>query len=175
MRRIHVVGTSGSGKSTLAKALAARRAIPYVELDAIRHGPNWVDLPDDRFREEVAAALGGDAWVVEGNYSAVRPWIWERADTVIWLDYPFPVVFGRVLRRTVRRCWSGEELWNGNRETFANSFLSCDGVVYWSVKTYRRVRRGFGASLPAWQAAAPNRTALHFRTPKVAAVWLKGL
>lgn len=38
-RRILVAGTSGSGKNTLAAALASATGLPYIELDALRHGP----------------------------------------------------------------------------------------------------------------------------------------
>jgi adenylate kinase family enzyme len=34
MRRILVVGISGAGKSQFARAVAARRSLPYHEMDA---------------------------------------------------------------------------------------------------------------------------------------------
>ncbi len=88
--RISVVGSSGSGKTTLAKALAARLDIPFVELDAIFHQPNWTELPDDEFRARVREAVAADAWVVDGNYGVVRPIVLGRATTVVWLDYSRP-------------------------------------------------------------------------------------
>ncbi|HTE18391.1 MAG TPA: AAA family ATPase, partial [Armatimonadota bacterium] len=45
-RRIVVVGSSGAGKSTMAAALSQRLGLPHIELDALRHGPNWVEVPD---------------------------------------------------------------------------------------------------------------------------------
>jgi hypothetical protein len=42
----------------------------------------------------VAEAVGRDRWVVDGGYSAMRPLIWERADTIVWLDYPIHLVLG---------------------------------------------------------------------------------
>ena len=90
-RRIAVVGTSGSGKTTLAHRLAERLGIPHVELDALHWGPNWTPVAADLFRERVAQALSGEAWVVDGNYSRVRDIIWTRADTLVWLDYSWPV------------------------------------------------------------------------------------
>lgn len=84
--RVSVVGNSGSGKSTLGRALAARLGVPYVELDAIFHLPAWTELPRDEFRKQVGALAAGDAWVIDGNYLAVRDLVWARADTVVWID-----------------------------------------------------------------------------------------
>jgi adenylate kinase family enzyme len=41
VKRVNVKGSSGSGKSTFARELAAKLDLPYVELDALHHGPNW--------------------------------------------------------------------------------------------------------------------------------------
>lgn len=55
-------------------------------------------------------------WVVAGNYHVVRDLIRPDAQAVIRLDYPLPVVFWRLLVRTIRRAVMHEELWKGNRE-----------------------------------------------------------
>src|SRR5207237_3115895 len=80
MRRVVVGGSTASGKSTYARALAQRMGVPLIELDAIRHGPNWTETPDDRFRELVGARTIGDAWVVDGNHSMTIDLTWRRAD-----------------------------------------------------------------------------------------------
>ena len=87
MQRVSVVGTSGAGKTTFARALAARLAVPHIELDAIFHQEDWTPLDDDEFVRRVDAATDGDAWVADGNYRMVSmdgP-VWARADTVVWL------------------------------------------------------------------------------------------
>jgi adenylate kinase family enzyme len=40
LRRVNVKGTSGSGKTTFAQELARRLDVPFVELDALHHGPD---------------------------------------------------------------------------------------------------------------------------------------
>lgn len=112
-RRIVVLGTTGSGKSTLARELAQRLDAAYVELDAFRHGPNWQETPDDVFRQRARHAVSGDAWVVDGNYTLARDIIWRRAAAIVWLDYPFPLVFWRLFRRTLLRGILRTRLWNG--------------------------------------------------------------
>jgi adenylate kinase family enzyme len=120
VRRISVVGNSGSGKSTLARELAAALGVPHLELDGVFHQPGWTPLQADEFRQAVSAAVATDGWVIDGNYSAVRPLVWARADTVVWLDLPKRTVMRQVAWRTLRRAATREELWNGNREPWRN-------------------------------------------------------
>src|SRR5689334_18195575 len=116
VRRVSLVGVSGSGKSTLGRELARRLEVPYVELDAIFHQPQWTPLPTEQFRTQVAAIAAGDGWVIDGNYSTVQPLVWERGDTVVGLDPPRRTVMRRIIWRSLRRAAGRTELWNGNTE-----------------------------------------------------------
>jgi adenylate kinase family enzyme len=118
--RVSVVGPPGSGKSTLTRALAESLTAPLLELDSIYHQPGWQPLADDEFQRRVAAFITADRWVIDGNYSAVRPIIWRRAQVVVWLDLPTGFVLRRLVRRTLRRGVRQTELWNGNRESLAS-------------------------------------------------------
>jgi adenylate kinase family enzyme len=169
MRRVVVGGSTASGKSTFARALAQRMGVPVIELDAIRHGPNWTDTPDDRFHELVAERTSADAWVVDGNYSMTMDVTWARADTLVWLDYSLRVVLWRLFRRTNRRILRREVLWNGNRETFANAYLSPQSLYVWVFRSFWRRRRNW----PKWLAEGYRHLDVHrFRTPGEAARWL---
>ncbi len=143
MKRVSVVGTTGSGKTTMARALSLLLGSPHVELDALFWEPRWkmADLPV--FRLRVASAVAGDAWVIDGGYSAVRDLIWPRADTVIWLDYPLTVILPRLVRRIVARVQDKSELWpgTGNRETIRNAIFSRDPLVWFAIRTHRNRRR----------------------------------
>jgi adenylate kinase family enzyme len=143
LSRIAVVGTSCSGKTTLAGQLAATLKCPHIELDAIFWGPNWTMMPESEFRVAVEKASQGPRWVVDGNYSPVRDLVWSRATLVVWLNYPFRLVFWRALRRTVSRVISKEELFSGNRETFRAAFLSRESLLWWIITTHRRRRRKY--------------------------------
>src|SRR5437899_4761299 len=113
-RRFSVAGKSGSGKSTTGRAIAARLGLPYVELDALYHGPNWSEPPPEEFKRRILAALEGlDGWVVDGNYhTPTGELVLERADTFVWLDLPLHVVLRRLWRRTWGRVLRREELWS---------------------------------------------------------------
>lgn len=148
VRCVSVVGDSGSGKSTLGRELAARLAVPYVELDAIFHQPGWTPLPEKEFRRRVTAIASGAGWVIDGNYSAVRPLVWERADTVIWLDPPRSTVMRRIIWRTIRRAAGRTELWNGNRERWRNLFTwdEQESVISWAWHHYPIYRQRYAAA-----------------------------
>jgi adenylate kinase family enzyme len=145
-RRIVVVGTSGSGKSTTAARLANALAVPHVELDRLYWQENWTGAPDEIFRDRVAAAIASDAWVVDGNYTRVQDMILARAELVVWLDLPLPVVLYRVVKRTLVRAFTRQVLWSGNRERLLG-LLTRDSIVLWSLQTHGRNRRKYDALL----------------------------
>ena len=127
--RVIVVGTSCSGKTTLAKTLAHTLNVPHIEMDAIHWLPDWQARPTEEVRQLTAAAVAARRWVADGNYSIVRDMLWGRATTLIWLNYSFPVVFGRALWRTTHRIITRQELFSGNRESFRQSFLSRNSIL----------------------------------------------
>jgi adenylate kinase family enzyme len=163
-QRIAVVGSTGSGKTTLARQLARLLDLTHVELDALHWDPNWTPAPTPVFRERTAAALGGPAWAVDGNYSKVRDIVWARADTVIWLDYPLALILWRLSRRTFWRLINRVELWNGNRERFREQFFSRDSIFLWALTTYRRRRQEFPALLTRPEHA--HLTVVRLRSPQ---------
>ena len=162
MRKINVVGTSGNGKSTVARELAGRLAVPYVELDALNHGPNWTEASDEDLIRAVAAATQGDTWVVDGNYrSRVGDLVLDRADTIVWLDQPLPLVLWRLWLRTVRRIRRREELWNGNRESWRGAFAGRDSLFAWAIRSHVRDRRQLAGEL----ARFPELRVVRLRSP----------
>ena len=173
LARIIVVGTTGAGKSTLAAALSSRLGVPHVEFDAYRHGPNWVETPNDVFRAQISEALSAEGWVADGNYSLARGIVWPRATAIVWLDYPFPVVFWRLWRRTWSRGIRRTELWNGNREDLWRHFLTGDSLFLWQIKTHWRRRRQLTEALA--QPEYAHLRVLRFRSPRQAAQWLDSI
>jgi adenylate kinase family enzyme len=134
VRRVSVVGNSGSGKTTTARALAAAMGVPHLELDAVYHQPGWVELETQEFRRRVAEFVAADSWVVDGNYSKVQDLIWDRADTVAWLDPPRHRVMRQIVWRSLSRAARRTELWNGNRERWGNllSLDPAESVIAWA-------------------------------------------
>jgi adenylate kinase family enzyme len=144
LRRVNVKGTPGSGKSTFAIELARRLELPYVELDALHHGPNWSEPTAEEFRARVREAMDArpDGWVIDGNYEGkLGDLLLAEADTIVWLDLPFHLKARRLWRRTIHRIRANVELWSGNRESWRGAFWGRDSLFWWTVKTHFRHRR----------------------------------
>jgi len=117
-------------------------------------------------------AVAQPQWVIDGNYSSIRDRIWQRADCIIWLNYSFPVIFGRLVVRTWRRIFRGEECCNGNRETFSQTF-SRDSVLWWAITTYARRRREYPKLLQ--ECSAAGKTVVIHASPSATEAWLADL
>ncbi len=171
--RIVVVGVTGSGKTTTSQALASILDIPHIELDALHWLPNWVAMEREPFRELVKQALSGPAWVTDGNYNKARDLIWGRATTIVWLDYPLPVILWQLAQRTLKRVATREELWNGNRETLRGAFFSKDSLFLWALQSYPRMRRTYAAYQAEPEGA--HLQMIHLRSRAQTAQWLEAL
>jgi adenylate kinase family enzyme len=145
VRKVVVVSTaSGNGKTTVGKALAARLGVPFHELDALHHGPNWTEATPEELRAKVEPIVASDAWVIDGAYRGkLGDLVLESAELVVWLDLPVWVWLPRLLRRTAVRVVTGEELWNGNREKLRYALDPRYSVVVYAVRGYRRRRRAY--------------------------------
>ncbi|MBX3218834.1 MAG: hypothetical protein KF850_42905 [Labilithrix sp.] len=169
-RRIAVIGVSGNGKTTLARRLAEQLGVRYVELDALCHQPGWREAPNEDFRRDVLAAIGDlDAWVVDGSYDRkLGNLVYERADTVVWLDQPLPLVVARLIRRAIWDIVTQRDLFNGNRQTVRFAFLERDSLVALAIKQHSRRRRLY----PHKFAAMPNVELVRLRSPAAVRRWL---
>ncbi len=172
LQRIAVIGSTGSGKTMTAARLAACLDCPHVELDALHWEPGWQEAPLDVFRARIEAALAGDRWVVDGNYSEARAVIWPRADTIVWLDYSFWRVLRQLLKRTLRRVITRERLWGTNVETLS-ALLGRESIILWMFRTYHRRRREY----PALFARPENAhlTVIRLRSPRQTDAWIANL
>jgi adenylate kinase family enzyme len=143
--RIVVVGTSGSGKTTMAVRIATALDLPFIELDRLHWGPNWLALSEtdpDEFVRRVREAMSADAWVSDGNYGMVRDLIWPRATHLVWLDYSRAVVMYRVIKRSIARALDQKELWAGNRESWRR-MLRPSHPIRFAWRTWRERRSRF--------------------------------
>ena len=171
MLNLGILAHVDAGKTTLAGRIAAALGAPLLELDAVHHQPDWKPLDTAEFRRTVAEFTSRDAWVVDGNYSAVRDIVWARSDTVIWIDPPRHRVMRRLGARTLRRMVTRTELWNGNRERWRFLFNREESVLLWAWTSHHKLRSRYQAA-----QADPANAHLSFvrlRTPADAEALLR--
>jgi adenylate kinase family enzyme len=157
------------GKSTLATRIAAITGGKHTEIDGLFHGENWD--PRATFVQDVEAFTAADAWTTEWQYSSVRDLLAERADTLIWLDLPFAVTLFRVVRRTLRRRWRREVLWNGNVEPpLATFFTDREHIVRWAIAT----RNTYAVRVRRAQVDNPRLVIVRLRSRRAVERWLAG-
>ena len=167
MKRICIIGTSGAGKTTLGEAVAQRLNLPFVDSDSFYWQAGWRPASHDVLQEQVLTATSGEKWVFEGNYLSLRQFVWQRADTIIWLDFSRSVILSRVCWRNAFRIIRREQLWNGNKMNWQRAW---SGVCHsWS--TYQGKR----ANYPQFIAEFPHLKVVHLRSPRQANQWLMAL
>ncbi|WP_025272276.1 hypothetical protein [Haloglycomyces albus] len=167
MKRVSIVGCSGSGKSTVARRLSDVLNAPHIELDALHWGPDWSAASPEELSDQVRRATNADAWIVDGNYqSKIGTLVWQRADTVVWVNPPRWRVMWRCLSRTVRRVATGQELWNGNRESWdgLKIWRGEQSFLGWVWASYARNQERYEAAMTDPQNA--GLTFHRLRTPK---------
>jgi adenylate kinase family enzyme len=160
MRKVAIIASaSGNGKTTVGLALARRLGVPFVELDALVHGPGWVETPDDELRAKLEPVLASDGWVIDGTYQRkLGNLVLRSADIVVWLDLPIRVWLPRLIRRTARRIRRREQLWNGNTESLASAVWGRESLFVWAFRSHFRRRR-------KWPQALSHLHAIRLRTP----------
>ncbi len=170
-RRIAVVGVSGNGKTTFARRLAAKLDVPYTELDALHHLPGWVEADAEDFRRDVEAVMDrSDGWVLDGSYMGkLGDLILRRADTIVWLDQPLPLVLWRLVNRALRDIVTKRDLFNGNRQTWRFAFWGKDSLVGYAIRQHSRRRRVW----PPRFERVPGLVVVRLRSPREVERWLE--
>ncbi len=102
MKRVTIHGASGSGKSTLARNLSSITRLPVVHLDRIYWSEDWQERRKAEAISEVEAEVAKPRWIIEGIYKSSFRLRMERADTIIFLDYPRALLLWRVIRRVYK-------------------------------------------------------------------------
>ena len=126
----------GGGKTSLGKALSKKLNVPFVELDALHFLPNWVERPAEEFKQLVEETLDDmhDGWVVDGQYqNKLGSLTLEQADTLIWLELPWRVIFWRTFRRAIRRARDRNLICGENIESWRQTFFSRNSLIYWYI------------------------------------------
>jgi hypothetical protein len=83
-----------------------------------------------------------DGWVLDGSYMGkLGDLILCRADTIVWLDQPLPLVLRRLVTRAVKDIVTQRDLFNGNRQTWRYAFWGRESLVGYAIRQHSRRRR----------------------------------
>jgi adenylate kinase family enzyme len=101
--RIVILGPSNAGKSSLSVALSRKLGLPPVHLDQLHHLPHtdWQPRPEEDFAALHDAAILGESWIIEGNYTRLMPQRMARATGAILLTSSHWRRFMRYIKRTL--------------------------------------------------------------------------
>lgn len=154
--KIIIVGVSASGKSTFARKLAQKTELPLTLADEIMWEPGWNYVGDEKTSEKLREIGERDQWIIEGYITKKsRIFLFDKADTIIYLDYS-PLVCSL---RYVMRWWKYRknprpEL-PGSPEKFSFKFLK----LVWT--------KGEAISLDKYLAEVSDQSKiLQFKSPR---------
>ena len=177
LNNIVVIGVTGSGKSTLARKIAQRTGRVHIDLDDCHWSPGWIAADADEFKTRIAAAIAAaqpKQWVIAGNYSKARDFVWAQTQTIVALDYPFPIAFWRIFKRCIMRIVTREKICNGNVETFRKTFMEKDSILLWFFTTFYKRRRALQALIDTPGEYAHIRV-IRLKHPRETEQWLNTL
>ncbi|MCM3388788.1 DNA topology modulation protein [Ureibacillus chungkukjangi] len=99
MKRIAIIGSGGAGKSTLARKLGKLLKIEVFHLDALFWKPGWVGASREEQKMVQSELVENEYWIFDGNYGGTMDIRLNKADTVIFLDFPRTLCAYRIIKR----------------------------------------------------------------------------
>lgn len=141
--RIIVVGSCGCGKTYTGKKISKNFGIPFTDLDDLYWLPNWIVQDRDKFISGIKETASKPSWVIAGSQFSLRELTWPKADYVIWIDLPLPLLLYRVIKRSIKNIITKQPFCNGNYETLGRLFGKYS-IVTWTIKRYFSKKQRYG-------------------------------
>ncbi|MEV5774216.1 adenylate kinase [Streptomyces antimycoticus] len=168
MRKVALFGPPATGKTTLARWLSKQLDQPHTDLDDLLFtddGP----LPLEEFRRQAAEITRTDGWVVEGNFSKLADVVWHRADVLVWLDFPLPLILYRIIRRSLRQLAGREDSAQARRLTWSAAFFSRRSLLRTAIRKYRSNRPRYARQVA--ETAGLGVEVVRLRSPRAVQRW----
>lgn len=123
-KKIVIAGVTASGKSTFARKLGDKTKLPVVFVDSIMWKPRWEYVGDAEVAERLDDVTTEVEWILEGYIvKEARSFVFERADTIIYLDYSPWVASWRYVKRWWKHRKDPRPELEGSPEKFSFKFL----------------------------------------------------
>lgn len=139
--RICVIGPPGAGKSTLAKLLARRLGLQYIDRDAALSLPRRQQVGRGGRRAIFEPLTAGDRWTFDGHrrpYVEDESLVWDRFDTIIWLDFTWWEAWRSLLAHAGPHCPSRTRLVTARRASSRGATRSGGVACRGCVRSMRR-------------------------------------
>lgn len=125
MKKVAVFGKPGSGKSALSKRLSTATGIPLCSLDSIVYHKDGGLVDRKIFDEEHAKVLSSEQWIIDG-FGPLNSFFerLDAADTLIYIDLPYPVSYWFVTKRLLKGVFITPEGWPDGSSVFKGTVQS---------------------------------------------------
>lgn len=112
MKKIAIFGKPGSGKSTVSKALAQATGIDLHQLDSLVYKANGECVDSKVFAHMHERILSSESWIIDGlgPIESFKKRL-DTADTLIYIDLPYPVSYWFVTKRLLKGLFVKPEGW----------------------------------------------------------------
>lgn len=122
--KIVVVGISAVGKSTFSRKLAQTLNLPLTLMDTIMWKPGWNYVGDEETIDRINQISIQPKWIIEGYVcKGARTSTFERADSIIYLDYSPIISSWRYIKRWLTHHKDPRPELTGSPEKFNFTFL----------------------------------------------------
>lgn len=121
--KILIIGGPGSGKTTLATMLGEKYNLPVINLDGINYFENWKERDKEERDNIILQKTKEDKWIIEGNYKSTLKIRAERADLIIFLDYPTVRLLYGIIKRNIKNFNKEKKEIKGCKERVSKKFL----------------------------------------------------
>ncbi len=101
--RIVIYGGSGCGKTFFARKLSLILKLPLFCIDDYYWKAGWRHVTPRELINKLQPVLDQDRWILDGNYSELRPSALRRAQFAFILNFPVITCIFRLLIRTLAR------------------------------------------------------------------------
>ncbi len=101
--RIVIYGAPGSGKTFLATKLSSILSIPKYSIDDYFWKKGWQVSSKQELKDKILPIINKESWILDGNYSIIRPYALEKAELAIIMKIPTVQCIWNIFTRTLFR------------------------------------------------------------------------